>query len=588
MSGGLRAVACDPFQLGWEGVSLSAAGGFDQFRPNPEVARARHDRVLAAFAPLSRRTVRFLAGEPLYWSALLVNDASSPCEVEVTVRANGGQAMVWYQHPWVTEGRAILPEGRRYLVPELLLKHDRIESASDLFRPSPGLPDHADALAPVRLHLPPGGFAKCFIKVLTRSGPVDGTLEANGQAVFRFRGTPLDLKPPDTVAPWMGFYYAWPTEPGDALLRGDLAYLAELGANTLVVHRETLGPQQLDLLAAHGIRRLVLACDRPDLIRATMAEARSRGLEVLYYTKDEPHYSDDALREHLRRARLIRQGGGRTMTAISRPAYERPIVKDSLDVPNFALWSLSAPSRPGRSPLGGVYYWQCAFERPVINRYLAGFFCHYMGADGYLPFVYRDGLPHGWAAAFTRDTSPLYQHRFREHLMVYPSETGPIRTVQAEAMGQGLADWRLMQALKARSPESYDILMRQLQPSFAATATSSALQDLYNGRQHPTLSVGPVDMAFLAGVRERLLALLAHDARHPMRLSPAPKDPGKVSVRFDAVTGSLRVRPRGLRATNFPLCLIEGFSPDASSLAIAETLFGPDASKVRTWTFQES
>lgn len=588
MNGSLRAIPCEPFQVGWEGFALSAEADYDQFRPTPDVSRARHDRALAAFSSPARRPTRFLPGEPLYWSALLVNETAQTCEVEVTTRATGGEAMVWYQLPWVTEGRALLPEKHRYLVPELLLKHDRLESASDLTTARPGYPDHADARAPVRLRLPPGGFAKCFIKVLTTGGPLDGVLEANGAPLFRFQATPLPLRAPETGRAWIGLYYALPKAPSDALFMGDLAYLQEMGTNTLIIHRETLPPGQLDLLAAHGIKRLILSCDKPDLIRATLAEARARGMELLYYTKDEPHYSDEALREHLRRTRRIREGGARTMTAISRELYERPLLKESLDVPNFALWSLKPPSRAGRTSLGGLYYWQCAFERPVVNRYLAGFFCHYLGADGYLPFVYRDNLPQGWAAAYTGDTSPLYQHRFREHLMAYPSEAGPIRTIQSEAMCQGIADWRLMQALKNQSPAAYAILMRQLEPAFAASATSKALQNLYNGRERPTLAIGPVDMLFLSRVREKVLDLLAHGARHTTRFDPAPSDPADVRIRYDATSSALRVFPDGLKTTDFPLCLIEGFDPAMTNDEIATAMFGPDARRVQTWIIQGS
>lgn len=597
MSTALRVIPVDPFDLGWPAYSLPASQFSDNFHLTPAQERARHDLALASFAPWAPPSTRFVPGEALYFSVLLVNEGSSWRELTLSVEAEGAAATVWYQHPWYTHGRALLPEPRRYLVPELLLKHDRIRTPADLFEPVAGHPDHADADAPIQVRIPPGGFKKILIKARTPQeapGPVRGALIADGERLSEFAAQPVPAPTLRSQAAWFGLYYG--LIPGSAssryridqaLFLKDLAYLQELGVNTLVLSVESVSPEQGALLARHGIRRVVLRTDRPDRVRQALAMAEGVGLEVLFYTQDEPHSSGTALDEHFRRALSIKEGGGRTFAAISAALDRRPSVARTLDVPNTALWSLPASQAEARQALRGVYYWQCAFERPVVNRYLAGLFCHLLDARGFVPFVFRDGFPqHDWASVFEDDASPLYGGQMRQHMMTYPSRSGPLRTIQAEALHQGLGDWRVLEAVRQALPQGFAILRRQLAPVLSRTLSSDMLMSMYSGRRHPTLTAGPVDMPWLARAREKALDLLAHAHARETRFESAPQDIARVSVRYDPASARLELSPPGMAVTDFPLCLIEGFPADATPDEVSRTLFGLPPDALSQWTLR--
>ncbi|GEM_PF-5898572 len=589
-----RIIPCHPFDLGWEDFALPSREPCDNFALTPAQARARTDLSLARFAGVSPRLIRFVPGETLYWSVLVVNDQPESRTFTLSLDMPNAGGQLWYQHPWYTLGRAILPEARRYLVPELLLKHNRITSARDLMVPIPGLPDHAASDAPLVLDVPGGGFVKLLIKVpAAPNRPIRGRLLAGATSLFTFEADPIPVPSPSTRNVWHGFYYGlipnsdFPRHRvSDETFDQDLVYLSELGVNSLIIGTEILNPAQFERLAKHGIRRLVLRAESPDRVRDLLAEGERHGIEVFFYTQDEPHASRETVKKHLSKARRIRAGGGKTFTAISAALDQKAYIRDTLDMPNVAVWSLPAMEKVGKPRHRGVYYWQCSFERPIINRYLAGIFCHMTGSPGFMPFVFRDGFDQARPeSVFESDISPLYEN-FRQHMLGYPSSTGPIRTIQGEAFRQGLNDWLVFAAVREHAPEGFAILLRQLAPTWRETMTTGVLQDMYNGRTRPLLQPGPVTMAWLDQTRRRALDLLVHARSRQTRFDPVPADPAEVAVLFDLRHGRLKVLPAGMTLIDFPLCLIEGFPPDADPDAIGKALFGQDPNQVKSWTLR--
>lgn len=581
----MKVIPCDPFQLGWEGYSIPAEGFVDNFHLTPTQAQARSDPSLAGFAPFTAGPLRHLPGEPLYWSVLLVNDRSTAQDVTLAAEADVGRAFAWYQWPWYTDGRGIRVTSRRYLVPELLLKHDRVATADDLAHAGPGLPDHADPGAPVQLTLAPGAFAKILIKALTDPAgkPLQGRLMAGSETLFAFQGVPLStpyLALPDSPG-WAGLYYGlMPGYPSlrygirEPLFEADLVYLQELGIDTLVVSVPAFTGEQLSAMARAGIRRVIQATpDNPADLVTEREAAREAGITPLFYTADEPHRSREALVQHLALAREIHAGHGQTFTAVSEALAETPAMLESLDVPNLAVWSLE------RIPVSkGTLYWQCAFERPAVNRLLAGVFAEWAGAWGTVPFVYRDGfLQNRPESVYTSDASVLYGGRLRNHLLTYPSHTGPVRTIQAEALHQGLADRRVLAAWRprflpnshpfseARPPELHDLLWKQLSPVLDRLRAPHVLQDLYNGDvPDPSLAPGGASSAWLQRARETALDLLEHESAHVTRFHALEGPPSEVRVCYDPLLG-LRADPPGLHVEDFPLTLIEGFGSVAEA-----------------------
>jgi hypothetical protein len=88
-----------------------------------------------------------------------------------------------------------------------------------------------------------------------------------------------------------------------------------------------------------------------------------------------------------------------------------------------------------------TYYWQIMQEDPRINRLNAGFFLWNTGLSGVFPYVYQHigNNPYDdfgvWYAG-----NPAYRH----HLVTYPSQEGPVPTMQWESLREGIDDVRYL------------------------------------------------------------------------------------------------------------------------------------------------
>ena len=91
-------------------------------------------------------------------------------------------------------------------------------------------------------------------------------------------------------------------------------------------------------------------------------------------------------------------------------------------------------------PAYQTYYWQSRAEDPRMNRYYAGVFLYLTDAEGWMPYVYQH---------FGRETHPYNDYPDRYNMTTYPSQDGPIATLQWEAMRDGLNDYRYLSTWRA-------------------------------------------------------------------------------------------------------------------------------------------
>jgi hypothetical protein len=139
-----------------------------------------------------------------------------------------------------------------------------------------------------------------------------------------------------------------------------------------------------------------------------------------------------------------------------------------LDVENIQTEENSATNRQyyedlmngvATPPAYQTYYWQSRVEDPRLNRYYAGFFLYLTDAKGWMPYVYQH---------FVRESHPYNDYPDRFNMTTYPSQDGPVATVQWEAMRDGLNDYRYLSTWR-----HYHQLMATLNPSLAATSAAN-------------------------------------------------------------------------------------------------------------------
>ena len=224
----------------------------------------------------------------------------------------------------------------------------------------------------------------------------------------------------------------------------------------------------------------------------------NNGYLPLFYGQDEPNYeSSTRIPAHLAKAKTIHDGGGLVTTAISKELADAFNDENSdlytqypdwgyqpLDLPNISIRDKASKAYfedllNGRTDKATnnsgqakgereTYYWQMSAEDPRVNRYYAGIHLWLTGMDGIFPYVYQDvrNNPYDDFDVWS-ETKSIY----RDHLVTYPSENGPIDTIQWEALREGLDDFRILQ--------TWQTLNSEVNTFDAAAAQSSV--DVING-----------------------------------------------------------------------------------------------------------
>lgn len=116
------------------------------------------------------------------------------------------------------------------------------------------------------------------------------------------------------------------------------------------------------------------------------------------------------------------------------------------------------------SPYPQSFYWQSLQENPSLNRSHAGFYLWNTRLDGVFPYVYQDirNNPYNdfdeWSSSNTA---------YRDHLTTYPSQDGPIGTMQWEAFREGIDDHRYLETW-----QFHQNIAAQYDAVFAAASTT--------------------------------------------------------------------------------------------------------------------
>jgi len=191
------------------------------------------------------------------------------------------------------------------------------------------------------------------------------------------------------------------------------------------------------------------------------------GMEPFFYGIDEPNGLDD-IRAQIDLSKMIHslcsgQDCGKVITAITKEWADRlwdpndPIYEsgeyEPLDYANLTLEAseeyLDARRRGERDGTAlkeyrQAYYWQIRREDPRVNRYYAGIHLWLTDLDGIYPYVYQSIREDPYDDFDFEDGSPYYAANRDGHVS-YPSQQGPVCTIEWEALREGINDYRYLQ-----------------------------------------------------------------------------------------------------------------------------------------------
>jgi len=193
--------------------------------------------------------------------------------------------------------------------------------------------------------------------------------------------------------------------------------------------------------------------------------AKRYGQKPYFFGVDEPG-SQRSLERHIEISKRVQKAGGKIATAIRSDTCQWLDKKLPLDWANCSQYYIPATEpketydgEPEKRVVGGkdigrdivTQYWQCWDEKPLGNRIRAGFYMYRSGLDGFMPFctyAFQVGLPYhkDW-----RTGSPPTS-RQRSWMKVfgfyYPSQDGPVPTLQGEALAEGIDDLRYVRTVE--------------------------------------------------------------------------------------------------------------------------------------------
>ncbi len=228
--------------------------------------------------------------------------------------------------------------------------------------------------------------------------------------------------------------------------------------------------KKLEIIENTGWDGRLISKSTSEQIRDLMEEF---GHEPWFYGEDEPN-SDEKIVKQINSSFQIHELGdeageepGKVITAITKEWA------DKLEDPNDPVYSLGGinaglnPYEPldfanlstgssqsldyiqglvdgtnVRSLYPQTYYWQSLQEHPSLNRSLAGFYLWNTGLDGVFPYVYQDVKNNPYDDF---DNWSITRPSYRDHLTTYPSEEGPVGTIQWEAFREGIDDHRYLE-----------------------------------------------------------------------------------------------------------------------------------------------
>lgn len=362
------------------------------------------------------------------------------------------------------------------LVPELLLKDDRI--AFDEKRDEKG-----NYLAPHVLNVPFGTdvpahtvkqvWLNIDVPAAAASGTYRGALTLRAEAGFTTRRVDITLEVlpfrlPDPKLTY-GIYYRWrPWTEGKRGIseRGFMADLTELrkvGFNSITAPDSPELKRWLLAMKQAGMKGPVVITGGRKRERAPKATevCREVGMEPYFYGVDEPN-GKERFDQHRQLSGQLHSLGAKVMTAIL-PSTARKLAAlgEPLDWANHAIqnghaspfiWALRQGKEQKMAPFE-TYYWQVYQENPTRNRLVCGFYLWTSGLEGAFPYEYQcppSELPYTTDARQTmhRVKKGGRARTFRAWFLTYPSQEGPVSTLQWEGCRIGINDVRYLTLLQ--------------------------------------------------------------------------------------------------------------------------------------------
>lgn len=372
---------------------------------------------------------------------------------------------------WLQSGRGPTKEpGRKYLVPELLVKDDRV----DLVGPRPDVRVTGDPVTNIEKDASRQFWLTVRVPAGTPAGLYTGTITvAPGNAPAQTLQLQVKVLGLQLNAPTQRYciYYrgalagTGPETTTEDLMRLDLQNIQQHGFDQATMYeppegleralalRKTLGMAGATPYSMHG----VAGEDVEAFVQGiTRKYAGTEAPELLYFNPylDEPS-SPGLLEQAKAFASVVKAGGGKVMLTIDRE-YAR-LCGDAVDALNYDVQGsgfrdyvvavLKATEQPDPRPES--YYWQCLAEDPTVNRFFAGFYLYKSRLDGICPNAFQ-------YLAGNADPYDDFggQSVLRPHMVTYPSTNGPVDTVQWEAMREGRDDLRYLVTLQALMAEA--------------------------------------------------------------------------------------------------------------------------------------
>ena len=465
----------------------------DTLPPLRSVGTAMRIRACAGEYEPASFAIRSL--KPLRGLSLKTNNLTSGANMIPAEAIETHVVKVWRQAGPPTVADATLGAGQ--LVPELLVKNDRVELTGS--RPDVRL------TGPVETTLAPESTKQFWLTVRVPhklpAGRYRGhvTLTTQGRNLM-----PIALEVevlPFTLAPSrkkQGIWFKAERRPEQReyvepdIYRQLLNDVRAHGIQFVTIRGRgmRIATDALQIHQAAGMSGLAIwsswfpsnVVDFGPLRVALEAAAKKHGYEHLYFqAADEPN-NDERITRALNHFTKIKAAGGRTFCNIM-PEYAVRL-GDRLDVPcvgysNF-FGSLERPepvSKQSSEALAQLlkthndvwYYWQCRVEDPRINRLLFGFLLMKSPATGAMPYTYSTLE----AEQPFDDWSALQRGQISRAGggAVYHTRAGTLTTIQWEAAREGIDDARYVSTLE-------NLIDKASQNPQWATETQQAKQTL--------------------------------------------------------------------------------------------------------------
>ena len=477
---------------------------------------------------------------PLTFAILAGKEGIRDLKVEIRGLRNGISSDVRVVKVWEQASLhwEVFSPQDKILVPELLLKDDRIEIKDTRDEEGRYIPPSVLSY-PFGTDIPAHTLKQIWINF---SLPTQIPLRIyRGEVVLRAkRGLetlriplrievlPFSLPSPHRV---YGIYYRWrvkATRPvwdwPEELFLKDLEEFKRTGFNSLSIYFDNLEStrRMMELIKKVGLGGpiVVVGGRKEGVAKEIMEFAKEKGIDLYFYGIDEPN-NEERLKEHLKLSRMFHSLGAKVMVAcIPSTAKILKEKEEGLDLANLAsggyigtdiyLKRLKEGKEDRVSPLITIY-WQDYEENPTCNRFFSGYYVWWRKIDGVFPYEYQ-GFP--FSVAYSRDTRRVLSYLgkknriFRSWCVAYPSKEGPVSTLQWEGIRLGINDIRyltyLEELLEKGKREGKNLLVEETEEKL-----KDILKPFSNLPPDPSVYTNPYkEPSSFQEVREKIVGLI--------------------------------------------------------------------------------